>query len=243
MNTKKILLIDDDQFVLGGLKAFLESKEFLVTTAENYTDAHAALEVEIPDVMVIDISLPYDRKSKMSRPDKLGIRLATEVKKKHPALGVVLFSAYDDYGVDFFGLLNKGVRGLAYQLKGNTPQSLLTTIENVQTGRVIFDEGISQTNTAARSFLEQLTEEEREAVQLAVEHIAELTAREREIAELLANSSTRKHISETLHLVLKSVDSNISNIYSKLYLREDKMLNSPVLLTKTLMYYDLLNLS
>ncbi|OGP60771.1 MAG: hypothetical protein A2V67_16110 [Deltaproteobacteria bacterium RBG_13_61_14] len=72
-NKRTILLVDDDRDIRDSLRIILESKGYLVKTAGNGREAVAALQAEVPDLMILDIMMATDTE---------GFDLAFELKQK-----------------------------------------------------------------------------------------------------------------------------------------------------------------
>ncbi len=89
MQTAKLLIIDDNEKLLGTLRRVL-SKDFVVVTASNVADAKEALG-EVPDIVLLDIRLDEQDEN-----DRSGILLLQEFLAAHPALPLIMFSGFND---------------------------------------------------------------------------------------------------------------------------------------------------
>ena len=212
-----LLLVDDNAFHREGVRMFLAARGFEIHEAGDEATALALTQAHAFDAAVVDISIPPDAHTPVRSEDSFGIRLVQTLKRKLPALGVVLFSAYEDRGADVFEMVREGVRGIAYKLKGSRPESLAQAIEDVIAGRVIIDPEV-QTNRPALAdeLFNRLSSDEKEWVRFAIESFPELTPREQEIAHRVAASHNIQSIAQVFTLTPKTVENYVGKIYDKL---------------------------
>jgi DNA-binding NarL/FixJ family response regulator len=161
----------------------------------------AAVERELPDVVVSDVRMPplHGRE---------GIRVATRLRETHPEIGVVLLSQYDDptYAVELF---ESGSEGRAYLLKDRIGDrsELLDAIHAVAEGRSVVDAKIIDGLIAERVRSEQSS-------------LDELTVREREVLAGVARGKSNSAIATSLSLTKRAVEKHINAIFMKLGLHE-----------------------
>lgn len=242
-NPASLLIVDDDEFNRAGLRAYLATKGYTVSEAGDEASALAIAQQQPIAVAVVDISIPPTAAQRVKPSDSYGLSLARTLKQTQPAIGVVLFSAYEDRGEDVMQLIKAGHRSLGYKLKGCSPSDLLRAIQEVQAGRVVIDAEVTQSrvHTLVQDMLGQLSSEEREPLQFALDHLDELTSRERDIAYRIAASQTVKGVAEALHLAPKTIENTITTIYSKLGLNMlPTNLREVVLLAKACLMKDLM---
>ncbi|MBI4630976.1 MAG: response regulator transcription factor [Chloroflexi bacterium] len=240
----KILLVDDDVFNREGIRLYLHSKGAEVVEAGDEATAWSLTESASPDVAVLDISIPPSPDSTSRSSQSLGVQLANRIKRAHPDLGVVLFSAYEDRGSEVLEMIREGVRGIAYKLKGCPPSALLSAIHDVMAGRVVIDPEVHANQRGlAEELLKRLTVEERVWVEGAVKEFEHLTPREQEIAHRLAASHNTEGIAQALSLSPKTAENYIGHVYDKLGLNEmgkqAPNLRKAVVLAKACMIFDL----
>ncbi|MBI5349437.1 MAG: response regulator transcription factor [Chloroflexi bacterium] len=240
----KILLVDDDVFNREGIRLYLQSKGAEVVEAGDEATAWSLTESAAPDVAVLDISIPPSPDSTLRSSQSLGVQLANRIKRAHPDLGVVLFSAYEDRGSEVLEMIREGVRGIAYKLKGCPPSALLSAIHDVMAGRVVIDPEVHANQRGlAEELLKRLTAEERVWVETAVKEFNGLTPREQEIAHRLAASHNTEGIAQALSLSPKTAENYIGHVYDKLGLNEmgkqAPNLRKVVVLAKACMIFDL----
>lgn len=210
-----ILIVDDDAFVRDGLRLYLESQGFQVREAGDETTARAAITAAPPEAALIDISIPPDPQAPRWANTDFGLRLTRWIKDQHPAIGVILLSAYEYYLDEVWSLLTAGVRGLAYRLKGRRASLLLETLRQVLNGHVEIDPEVQARRPRLADELSHLlTPDERPWVERAVQGFASLTPQEARAAHLLAASHNTHGIAQ--RLALQRADTLISRVYDKL---------------------------
>jgi DNA-binding NarL/FixJ family response regulator len=190
-----VVLADDHPVVRGGLRALLSGVDGITVMAESSTgpeDLASALVLE-PDVLIVDLP--------MRGID--GIRTIQSVLRATPGVAVLVFtSSEDDESV--FNAMRAGARG--YILKGAEQSDIVRAIRGVAAGEAIFGARI-----AAR-----LTELMMRQALPDRHPFPELTSREREILDLIAEGLGNAAIAHQLYLAPKTVRNNISAIFAKL---------------------------
>ncbi len=194
-----ILLVDDHTVVRQGVRALLEIHPDLqvIGEAESAEEALPLVEELVPDVVLLDLLLPG-----MS-----GIEATRQIKRLSPRSQVVVLtsSAEDEH---IFPALRAGA--LSYLLKDIRPRELAESIRKAARG-----ESVLHSRVAAR-----LIAEVREAKRKTPPAFADLTARELEVLQLLADGVTNAEIAAQLVLSEKTVRGYVSNILSKLQLAD-----------------------
>jgi DNA-binding NarL/FixJ family response regulator len=219
--TRTVLIADDDAFNRKGIRVYLRSEGFTVLEAGDEESAGRVAAENALHAAVIDISMPVRPGTRVAGSDSAGIRLARKLKNEKPAVGVVLFSAYEDRGGEVLDMLRDGARGLAYKLKGCAPEALLGTIEEVIAGRVIIDPEVHRNQTElADELLKRLAPDERYWIELAASRLRDLTAKEREIAQRLAASQNTDSIATAVGITAKTAENYIGLLYDKLGLND-----------------------
>ena len=239
-----LLLVDDDAFNREGIRLYLKGQGFDVVEAGDAETAWSIAQAGGLEAAVVDISIPPDPRTPSSPGHSFGVALARRIKEAQPALGVVLFSAYEDRGSDVLEMVRVGMRGLAYKLKGSQPGALLAAIHDVMAGRVVIDPEVHANRRGlADELLKHLTPDERKWVEIAVASFNQLTPREKEIAHRLAASHNTEGIAQALNVSPKTTENYITHVYDKLGLnemaREAPYLRKVVVLAKACMINDL----
>ena len=235
-----VLLVDDNLFNREGVRLFLQRGGFIVLEAGDEQGALRVVHANVIQAAIIDISIPPDSRTLPRVQHSFGIRLAQKLKLAHPAMGIVLFSAYEDRGSEILNMIRSGTRGLAYKLKGCSPAALLVALQAVLVGRVLIDPEVTNPRSLAEELLARLTPEERPWIEDIIRHFSTLTPREQQVAYRLAAAHTTDGIANDLKIAPRTIEHHIGHVYDKLGLRDTPMpLNRWVLLTKACMIMDL----
>ncbi len=202
-DTIRIALGDDSLIVREGIGHLLAGDPAMELVAA-VGDLPALREVcdrERPDVIVVDIRMPP------SDTDD-GIRLATELRDRHPEMGVVVLSQFSEpaYALE---LLDRGSDRRAYLLKErlHNRAELTGAIRAVHEGGSMIDPKIVETLVRARAHASQSP-------------LQELTAREREVLGEIAQGKSNTAIAESLFLTKRAVEKHINAIFLKLGLTD-----------------------
>ncbi|HEY9662783.1 MAG TPA: response regulator transcription factor [Allocoleopsis sp.] len=195
----RLLLVDDQNLIRRGLKALLKGEETIeiVGEAENGKAALELMETLQPDVVLMDIRMPVMD----------GVAATREIQQRFPATKVLVLTTFDDdqYVAQ---AIHYGASG--YLLKDTPPEELFQAIQAVHKGYMQLGPGLSQklrvqTPPAAASFPPGWTE---------------LTPREQEILRLIATGASNQEIAQTLYIAEKTVKNHVTNILSRLNLRD-----------------------
>lgn len=190
-----IVLADDHVIVRQGLRSVLERDGFeVVGEAGDGQEAIRLVEKLRPAVAVLDVSMPLLN----------GIDAAREISKVSPQTKTVLLTMLTD---DQYVLesLRAGVKG--YVLKSNTADELIKAIRDVCRGEVYL-------TPAASSVVVQAY------ITMSKASLPELTDREREVLQLVAEGKTSKEIASTLGIGVKTAESHRTHIMEKLGIHE-----------------------
>jgi DNA-binding NarL/FixJ family response regulator len=194
----------DDSYLVREAIAYVLSGEprvRLVAVCEDRWSLLGAVEETDPAVVVTDIRMPPSGEDE-------GIWIANELRRTHPAIGVVVLSQYADprYALT---LLEHGSDGRAYLLKERVHDrgQLVAAIETVAHGGSVIDAKVVETVLAARSRAEESP-------------LADLTARELEILGEIAQGKSNAAIAESLVLTKRAVEKHINAIFLKLNLTD-----------------------
>ncbi|HEV8681539.1 MAG TPA: response regulator transcription factor [Actinomycetota bacterium] len=195
-DTIRVVIADDHPVFRDGLRGILGSAEGVDVVAEAGTgeEAVAAVATHQPDVVVMDLHMP----------DLNGIEATRRILHQSPHVGVVVLTMFED-DASVFAAMRAGARG--YLLKGADKAEILRAIQAIGSGEAIFGPAI------ARRVIEYFS-----APQVAGPPLAfpELTAREREILDHIAQGLNNEAIARKLYLSPKTVRNHVSNIFAKL---------------------------
>lgn len=194
--TISILLVDDHPVFLFGLRTLIAGEPDLHIQGEAMSGEAALqqLNAQPADVVIMDIKLP----------DMNGVEVTRRIREEYPQVRILILSMLDDNTV--FNALRAGANG--YILKGAGGEETLRAIRAVASGESIFSPSI------ARRMMQHFDN----AYQ--PEAFPELTEREREILQLLAQGLTNTAIAERLSLSTKTVRNRVSDIFSKLHVHD-----------------------
>jgi NarL family two-component system response regulator LiaR len=193
----RVLIADDHAVVRQGLRTFLELQEEIEVVAD-VADGEAALsavESHEPDVVLMDLVMPGVG----------GIEAIRRLRELRPETRVLVLTSFLD-DEKLFPAVRAGAAG--YLLKDVEPAELVRAIHTVADGEALLHPAV-----AAR-LMEEFSETERPAPDDA------LTAREREVLELIARGLPNKLIARELEIAEKTVKTHVSSILSKLGLTD-----------------------
>ena len=183
-----VLLADDHEVVREGLRlALLRSPHIrVVGEAPDGETAVSLAERRLPDVIVMDLRMP----------GMDGIEATEEIMRRIPDAKVLIFTAYSERALLQRGL-ESGARG--YILKEAPHETLLRAIEKVAAGETFVDPALMAALTATRGGNTDV-----------------LTAREREILQLLADGMSNADVAAQLFISQETVKSHVRHILTKL---------------------------
>jgi DNA-binding NarL/FixJ family response regulator len=191
-----VLIVDDHPIFRDGLAGLLATvPDFEVTgTAGTASEAVTAITHDPPDVVLMDINLPGTS----------GVEATRQATQIAPGTAVLVITMVDDDDT-VFAALAAGARG--YILKGASGEEISAALRTVAAGGAVFGPGIATRLLAA-------TPAQRPGTALAAPE--GLSARERDVLQLLADGASNRHIARTLGISLKTVQNHVSRILDKL---------------------------
>lgn len=193
MKPLRILLGDDHSLILKGIKGLLENHYDVVGLAENgKVLVEAALRLE-PDLVVLDVGMPILN----------GIDAARQIKKVLPFTRLIFLSMHAN-PIYLRKALGAGASG--YVLKSGAAEELLTAIEKVCKGDVYVTPHFGQ------AVIESVGDPGGKSSRLVIE----LTDRQRQILQLVAEGRQNKEIAEIMHISVKTVEFHRSRLLAKI---------------------------
>jgi two-component system response regulator NreC len=195
----RILLADDHQIMREGLKALLgkHSSIQVIAEADNGIEALNIARREKPDVIVMDIAMP----------DINGIEVTRQLKSELSDIKIIALSMHSDRRF-VSEILKAGAS--AYVLKHAAFEDLEKAIKAVMMNRTFLSADILE--SVVSDYVSQLSNSEYEAYR-------QLSNRERQVLQLLAEGNSTKEIAFKLHVSVKTIESHRQNIMNKLGIR------------------------
>lgn len=195
----RIVLADDHTIVRNGLRVLLERQpDFAVVgEASNGREAVDIAEQQSPDVVLMDVAMPTMN----------GIEAAARITAAMPKTAVIILSMHSDESY-ILRALKAGARG--YLLKDSAESDLIQAVRAVAEGKAFFSPAVSK--VIAEDYIRQVQQRGAE------DPYDLLTARERELLQLIAEGKSAKEIAGLLNLSFHTVDTHRGNLMQKLNL-------------------------
>ncbi len=193
----RVILADDHHLVRQGIRALIDRCDDLkvVGEAENGYQAVKLVEQLVPDILVIDISMP----------GLSGIQAAEQIRALAVSTQVMILSVYGDQTLVRQALRN-GARG--YLLKSSVTEELLGAIRAASQGNTYLSPAIS--SIVVSDLLSAPREPDDTTL---LEH---LSPREREVLKLVAEGHTNNEIAAFLTVSVKTIEKHRASMMSKL---------------------------
>lgn len=197
----QILLVDDQYIIRQGLKTMLESNPDMqvIGEAENGQRAIDQIPLLQPDIVLMDIRMPIMD----------GVAATGAITQLYPDLKILILTTFDD---DEYvsKAMRLGAKG--YLLKDTEPDELAMAIRAVIKGHTQLGPGLFEKAIAPTSSVHNTISPPSE--------LAQLTPRELEVLKLIAAGSNNREIAEVLFLSENTVKNYVTNILSRLNLRD-----------------------
>jgi two-component system, NarL family, nitrate/nitrite response regulator NarL len=198
-----VILADDHQIVLDGLKSLIDREKDICTVGEA-TNGVELLDKMIDkhvDVAVVDIDMP-----RMN-----GIETTKEIKKRYPEVNVLILSMYNDHEY-IKQLIATGASG--YVLKNKGKEELINAIRKIASGSEYLGDAVVKT----------LMEEMKKPQKNHDDKKIPLTKRETDVLKLIAEGFTTVLIAEKLCIAPSTVETHRRNLIDKLGVANSKAL-------------------
>jgi DNA-binding NarL/FixJ family response regulator len=192
----RIIIADDHEIMREGLRAMIEKQPDMeiVAEAENGRTAVKLAREQKPDVFIMDVSMP----------DLNGIEATRQIVAEVPKVKVLALSMHSDS--QFVSeMLTAGVSG--YLLKDCAFEELTRAIYAVYKNQSYLSPSIA--HMVIKDYVQQQSTDEASASSI-------LTAKEREVLQLIAEGRTTKQIASSLHVSVKTIETHRKKIMEKL---------------------------
>jgi DNA-binding NarL/FixJ family response regulator len=200
----RVVFAEVNYLVREGTAALLDSTEEVevVGIATNLEELLLAVDELGPDAVLTDIRMPPTNST-------VGIDAALKIRGEHPEIGVVVLSQFaeEDYAYE---LLKDGAAGLGYLLKERVADvtELVRALNEVAKGGSVLDPKVVEALVAAKD-------------RMAHSPLAQLTDREREVLEHMAQGQNNAAIARSLFLTERAVEKHINSLFHKLGLSDE----------------------
>jgi len=195
----RILLADDHTVMRAGLRLLLERQENFEVVGEA-SDGRQAVEIaaeQKPAVVVMDVAMPHLN----------GVEAARQILSRNPEIAIVMLSMHSDESY-VLRSLKAGAR--AYLLKDSAEADLIAAIQAITEGRSFFSPGVRA--LLKEDYIHRLQK-------FGADDTYELlTAREREVLQLVGEGRSNKEVASLLGLSLYTVETHRTHILQKLNL-------------------------
>jgi len=195
---RRVLIVDDHPMICQGLHDLLENESGFTPCGQvmTYGDALAFLSTDLPDVMMVDLSLE----------DGSGLDLIKQARSLYPALIILVYSMHDEtlYAPR---ALKAGANG--YVEKQSDAKHLIEALQHVSAGKLHVSEDMTE------KLLQQKLDTGAPADAVVVD---QLTDRELQVFEMLGHGQTTREIADKLNISMKTADRHCENIKLKLQL-------------------------
>jgi DNA-binding NarL/FixJ family response regulator/class 3 adenylate cyclase len=193
---RRVVIADDSILLREGVVRLLDEAGFEVVAQSGTPDdllRHVAMHK--PDVAIVDIRMPPTHTDE-------GLQAAREIRERHPGVGVLLLSQYVEPSYAM-ALLETSAEGVGYLLKDRVAdlEQFATAVRRVADGGSALDPAV----------VSELVGRKRRD-----DPLDQLTAREREVLELMAEGRSNQAIAERLFVTLRAVEKHVTSIFTKL---------------------------
>ncbi|MDR3627514.1 MAG: response regulator transcription factor [Ignavibacteriaceae bacterium] len=202
MKRIKILIVDDHFLVRTGIISLLRDvpEIEIIGEAENGKIAIEKCKQDMPDVVLMDISMP----------DMSGIEATKIIKTENSAINVLILTMHESEEY-FYNTLKQGASGILN--KNVSKDELVKAIVTVSIGKRYIGNSISEfmIDTLMQKFEEEFISKQKEEVIL--------TKREKDILYFIANGFSNQDIADKLNISIRPVETHKSNLMQKLSLK------------------------
>jgi DNA-binding NarL/FixJ family response regulator len=192
----RVVIAEDSVLLREGLASLLGENGFeVVGSCATADDLLRKIRGHAPDVAIVDIRLPPTHNDE-------GMQAALEIRANHPDVGVLVLSQYVELGLAM-KLLADSAEGAGYLLKDRISdvKEFVGAVRRVANGGSAIDPIIVSTLLSRRR---------------SEDPLVDLTPREREVLELMAEGRSNQGIADALVITLRAVEKYVSSVFTKL---------------------------
>jgi DNA-binding NarL/FixJ family response regulator len=192
----RVVIAEDSVLLREGLERLLRENGLdVVESCETAAELLLQVESSMPGVAIVDIRLPPTHSDE-------GMQAALAIRASHPSVGVLVLSQYVELGLAM-KLLAESAEGVGYLLKDRISdvKEFIGAVQRVASGGSAIDPIIVSTLLSKRRSDDPLDQ---------------LTRRERDVLELMAQGSSNQGIADKLVITLRAVEKYVSSIFGKL---------------------------
>jgi DNA-binding NarL/FixJ family response regulator len=192
----RAVIAEDSVLLRQGIERVLESAGVdVIASTDRAEELLLQVRDHAPDVVVVDIRLPPTHSDE-------GLRAAVQIRSENPSVGVLVVSQYLEVGLAL-KLIADSAAGVGYLLKDRIADvdEFVSAIRRVANGGSAIDSTIVSTLLSRRRTDDPLHE---------------LTRREREVLELMAEGRSNQGIADQLVITLRSAEKYVSSVFGKL---------------------------
>jgi DNA-binding NarL/FixJ family response regulator len=198
----RVLIVDDDDLMRAGLRGVLTTDETIEVVGEAGDGREAVYRTRLlqPDIVLMDVRMP----------DLDGISATRELLAAFPDIRVVMLTTFeqDDY---IFGALSAGASG--FLLKRTRPEELVAALHTIAAGDALLSPSVTG-RVIERMAHQPAPDDSRDA------RLDELTAREREVLDLMARGLSNSEIADLLVIGESTVKTHVKRVLAKVDARD-----------------------
>lgn len=195
----RLLLVEDQTIMRQGLRRLLEAQSDLQVVGEAENGQQAIDQISLlPDVVLMDLRMPIMD----------GVTATKQICSAFPDVKILVLTTLDDDEYVSQAIQNGAI---GYLLKDTPIEELANAIRSAYKGYMQFSPGLIRKILKPTTIAPQPTSKSK---------LAELTPREREVLSLIATGANNREISEILCITEKTVKNHVTNILSRLNLRD-----------------------
>jgi DNA-binding NarL/FixJ family response regulator len=195
----RVFIVDDQALIRDGLRSLLMALPDIAVIGDAANGAEAIAQLQrldtLPDIMLLDIRMPVMD----------GIATTQQIRSQFPEIRVLILTTFDD-DTDVVQAMRAGAHG--YLLKDTPSKDLAIAIRSIHQGYSYLGPGLME---KAMAF---------PVAQPTRQNFPELTPREQEILQVLGTGANNREIAAQLFISERTVKNHVTNILSRLGLRD-----------------------